>query len=75
MAYDVFEIARNPDSPWLTRVANLEAYDGIPRASNFTGCLTHHAETQQCKHCCFTAGLARKMVVAIRADLAQGPTT
>ncbi|KAI8433044.1 hypothetical protein MSG28_013904 [Choristoneura fumiferana] len=44
-------------------------------ASNFTGCLTLHAETQQCKHCCFTAGLASKMVVAIRADLAQGPTT
>ncbi|KAI8439137.1 hypothetical protein MSG28_012995 [Choristoneura fumiferana] len=42
---------------------------------NFTGCLTLHAETQQCKHCCFTAGLATKMVVAIRADLAQGPTT
>ncbi|KAI8441244.1 hypothetical protein MSG28_014888 [Choristoneura fumiferana] len=40
-------------------------------ASNFTGCLTLHAETQQCKHCCFTAGLASKMVVAIRADLAQ----
>ncbi|KAI8427174.1 hypothetical protein MSG28_014786 [Choristoneura fumiferana] len=39
---------------------------------NFTGCLTLHAETQQCKHCCFTAGLASKMVVAIRADLAQG---
>ncbi|KAI8427215.1 hypothetical protein MSG28_014813 [Choristoneura fumiferana] len=30
---------------------------------------------QQCKHYCFTAGLASKMVVAIRADLAQGPTT
>ncbi|KAI8436455.1 hypothetical protein MSG28_010028 [Choristoneura fumiferana] len=44
-------------------------------ASNFTGCLTLHAETQQCKHCCFTAGLASKMVVAIRAVLAQGPTT
>ncbi|KAI8431470.1 hypothetical protein MSG28_015987 [Choristoneura fumiferana] len=44
-------------------------------ASNFIGCLTLHAETQQCKHCCFTAGLASKMVVAIRADLAQGPTT
>ncbi|KAI8421292.1 hypothetical protein MSG28_008328 [Choristoneura fumiferana] len=58
-------------SQFFIRVANLEAYDGIPRASNFTGCLTHHAETQQCKHCCFTAGLARKMVVAIRADLAQ----
>ncbi|KAI8426911.1 hypothetical protein MSG28_014581 [Choristoneura fumiferana] len=42
---------------------------------NFTGCLTLHAETQQCKHCCFTAGLASKMVVAIRADPAQGPTT
>ncbi|KAI8432959.1 hypothetical protein MSG28_013847 [Choristoneura fumiferana] len=41
-------------------------------ASNFTGCLTLHAETQQCKPCCFTAGLASKMVVAIRADLAQG---
>ncbi|KAI8423000.1 hypothetical protein MSG28_014088 [Choristoneura fumiferana] len=41
-------------------------------ASNFTGCLTLHAETQQCKHCCFTAGLASKMVVAIRADLVQG---
>ncbi|KAI8423006.1 hypothetical protein MSG28_014094 [Choristoneura fumiferana] len=40
-------------------------------ASNFTGCLTLHAETQQYKHCCFTAGLASKMVVAIRADLAQ----
>ncbi|KAI8439907.1 hypothetical protein MSG28_001368 [Choristoneura fumiferana] len=40
-------------------------------ASNFTGCLTLHAETQQCKHCYFTAGLASKMVVAIRADLAQ----
>ncbi|KAI8431378.1 hypothetical protein MSG28_015912 [Choristoneura fumiferana] len=40
-------------------------------ASNFTGCLTLHAATQQCKHCCFTAGLASKMVVAIRADLAQ----
>ncbi|KAI8439730.1 hypothetical protein MSG28_013424 [Choristoneura fumiferana] len=44
-------------------------------ASNFTGCLTLHAETQQCKHCCFTAGLASKMVVAIRADLAQGGIT
>ncbi|KAI8422989.1 hypothetical protein MSG28_014077 [Choristoneura fumiferana] len=40
-------------------------------ASNFTGCLTLHAETQQCNHCCFTGGLASKMVVAIRADLAQ----
>ncbi|KAI8420726.1 hypothetical protein MSG28_007949 [Choristoneura fumiferana] len=38
---------------------------------NFTGCLTLHGETQQCKHCCFTAGLASKMVVAIQADLAQ----
>ncbi|KAI8422431.1 hypothetical protein MSG28_006271 [Choristoneura fumiferana] len=45
--------------------------DGIPSASNFTGCLTLHAETQQCKHCCFAAGLASKMVVSIRADLAQ----
>ncbi|KAI8425779.1 hypothetical protein MSG28_011562 [Choristoneura fumiferana] len=43
----------------------------MPNASNFTGCLTLHADTQQCKHCCFTAGLASKMVVAIRADLAQ----
>ncbi|KAI8427402.1 hypothetical protein MSG28_001955 [Choristoneura fumiferana] len=47
----------------------------VPDNDNFTGCLTLHAETQQCKHCCFTAGLASKMVVAIRADLAQGPTT
>ncbi|KAI8440837.1 hypothetical protein MSG28_009148 [Choristoneura fumiferana] len=38
---------------------------------NFTGCLTLHAETQQCKHYCFTAGLASKMGLAIRADLAQ----
>ncbi|KAI8426505.1 hypothetical protein MSG28_005319 [Choristoneura fumiferana] len=44
-------------------------------ASNFTGCLTVHPETQQCKHCCFTARLASKMVVAIRADLAQDSTT
>ncbi|KAI8425398.1 hypothetical protein MSG28_007153 [Choristoneura fumiferana] len=36
-------------------------------ASNFTGCLTLHAETQQCKHCCFMAGLASTMVVAIRS--------
>ncbi|KAI8434612.1 hypothetical protein MSG28_003148 [Choristoneura fumiferana] len=51
-----------------------EAGRGAPsQRSYFTGCLTLHAETQQCKHCCFTAGLASKMVVAIRADLAQGP--
>ncbi|KAI8433732.1 hypothetical protein MSG28_015719 [Choristoneura fumiferana] len=44
-------------------------------ASNFTGGLTLHAETQQCKHCYFTAGLASKMVIAIWADLAQDAPT
>ncbi|KAI8431677.1 hypothetical protein MSG28_016156 [Choristoneura fumiferana] len=39
---------------------------------NFTGCLTLHAETQQCKHCCFTAGLDGG---AIQADLAQALAT
>ncbi|KAI8429386.1 hypothetical protein MSG28_000030 [Choristoneura fumiferana] len=35
----------------------------------FTGCLTLHAETQECKHCCFTARLASEVVVAIGRTL------
>ncbi|KAI8436325.1 hypothetical protein MSG28_004362 [Choristoneura fumiferana] len=69
-----------PSREVMTRHWEQEKLDRLARglrwdsssASNFTGFLTLHAETQQRKHCCFTAGLESKLVVAIRADLAQG---
>ncbi|KAI8425399.1 hypothetical protein MSG28_007154 [Choristoneura fumiferana] len=47
----------------------------IPQVPVISPAVLLSTPKQQCKHCCFTAGLASKMVVAIRADLAQGPTT